>query len=159
MLEKDVLVPSNSAWCSPIVLIKKSDWSPNNLSYRFCVDYRNLNRVTVKDKYPLPLIADLLDRFSGYSWFSTCNLKSGFWQLPLDPASAKKTAFQTNESLYHFATMPFGVVNGTSSFGRLMDMILRSLPCFMNYIDDCIIFSKTLVDHKRDVKTVLQRLN
>ncbi|KAG1062758.1 hypothetical protein G6F42_027352 [Rhizopus arrhizus] len=93
MLKRGAIVPSNSEWCSPVVLIKNSDGS-----FRFRVDYRNLNKVTVKDKFPLPLsISDLLERFQGYKYFTTCDLKSGFWQLLLnkaDDGSAKKTAFQ-----------------------------------------------------------------
>ncbi|CEP12913.1 hypothetical protein [Parasitella parasitica] len=93
MLQNRVIVPSNREWCSPVVLIKKLDGT-----YRFCADdYRKLYKITVKDTHhPLRLISDLLDQPQGYyNWFSTCDLKSGFWQPPLkqDDGSAKKTAF------------------------------------------------------------------
>ncbi|KAG1531351.1 hypothetical protein G6F51_013550 [Rhizopus arrhizus] len=120
MLASKVITPSTSDWCSPVVLIKKPDGS-----FRFCVDYRNLNRVTVKDKFPLPLISDLLERFQGYKYFTTCDLKSGFWQLPLNKrdGSAKKTAFQAGGSLYEWVSMPYGCVNGPPSFSRLMSIV------------------------------------
>lgn len=73
MLKKGVIMPSNCERCSPVVLIKKPDGS-----FRFCVDYRNLNKITVKDKLPLPLISDLLERFQDYTYFTTCGTKSGF---------------------------------------------------------------------------------
>ncbi|KAG0738062.1 hypothetical protein G6F16_010624 [Rhizopus arrhizus] len=93
MLKKKVIVPSTSDWCSPVVLIRKPDGR-----FRFCVDYRGLNKITVKDKYPLPRISELLDKLHGSYYFSTVDLKSGYWQLPLDEKDAKKTAFVANGS-------------------------------------------------------------
>ncbi|KAG1032135.1 hypothetical protein G6F25_011541 [Rhizopus arrhizus] len=155
MLKKGVIVPSSSEWCSPVVLIKKPDGS-----FRFCVDYRNLNKVTVKDKFPLPLISDLLEQLQGYSIFSICDLKSGFWQLPLnkDDGSAKKTAFQANGSLYEWVSMPYGCVNGPASFSRLMTIVLRGLERTIFFCDDVCIFSKNLDQHKQDVARFLDRL-
>ncbi|CEP12473.1 hypothetical protein, partial, partial [Parasitella parasitica] len=140
MLKKGVIVPSNSEWCSPVVLIKKPDGT-----FRFCVDYRKLNKVTVKDKFPLPLISDLLEKFEGYKYFTTCDLKSGFWQLPLNKTdgSAKKTAFQACGSLYEWVSMPYGCVNGPSSFSRLMSIVMKDLPNAVFFCDDACIFSKT----------------
>ncbi|KAG0974626.1 hypothetical protein G6F29_012091 [Rhizopus arrhizus] len=156
MLKKGVIVPSNSEWCSPVVLIKKPDGS-----FRFCVDYRNLNRVTVKDKFPLPLISDLLERFQGYKYFTTCDLKSGFWQLPLNKrdGSAKKTAFQAGGSLYEWVSMPYGCVNGPPSFSRLMSIVCKGLPRTVFFFDDACIFSRTLEEHKQDVDRFLARLD
>lgn len=147
---------SFSEWCSPVVLIKKPDGK-----FRFCVDYRNFNKVTVKDTHPPPLISDLLDQLQGYRWFSTCDLKSGFWQLPLTQSdgSTKKTAFQANGSLYEFTSMPYdGCVNGPSSFTRLMKIVLQGLPRTIFFCDDCCTFSRTLEEHREDVDRLLQRL-
>jgi hypothetical protein len=154
MLEKKVIVASDSDWCSPVVLIKKPDHS-----WRFCVDYRNLNKVTIKDKFPLPNIAEILDQLEGYSWYSTLDLSSGFWQLPLDPSDAKKTAFVACGSLYHFLSMPYGVVNGPPSFSRLMSMVLKGIPHCQWYIDDVIIFSKSYEEHIQDIERILARLD
>ncbi|KAG1001021.1 hypothetical protein G6F27_013266 [Rhizopus arrhizus] len=156
MLKKGVIVPSNSEWCSPVVLIKKPDGS-----FRFCVDYRNLNRVTVKDKFPLPLISDLLERFQGYKYFTTYDLKSGFWQLPLNKrdGSAKKTVFQAGGSLYEWVSMPYGCVNGPPSFSRLMSIVCKGLPRTVFFFDDACIFSRTLEEHKQDVDRFLARLD
>ncbi|SAM02197.1 hypothetical protein [Absidia glauca] len=154
MLEKKVIVPSNSDWCSPVVLIKK----PNG-SYRFCVDYRRLKKVTIKDKYPLPRITELLDKLQGSKYFSTIDLKSGYWQLPMDPKDAKKTAFVADGALYEFTCLPFGVVNGPASFMRFMHGVLRSLNRIMVYLDDVIVFSTSLEQHKADLRQVLDRLD
>lgn len=154
MLKKKVIVPSSSDWCSSVVLIKKPDES-----FRFCVDYRGLNKLTVKDKYPLPRISELLDRLQGSRYFSTIDLKSGYWQLPLDERDAKKTAFMANGSLYEFTCLPFGVVNGPSSFMRFMHTVLRGLPRTMVYLDDVIVFSESEEQHMEDLANVLKRLD
>ncbi|KAG1239029.1 hypothetical protein G6F35_000323 [Rhizopus arrhizus] len=154
MLASKVITPSTSDWCSPVVLITKPDGGK-----RFCVDYRGLNKVTIKDKYPLPRISELLDRLQGSKYFSGIDLKSGYWQLPLDPKDAKKTAFIANGSLYQFTCLPFGVVNGPSSFMRFMHGILRGLPRIMVYLDDIIVYSSSKEQHQQDLRNVLQRLN
>lgn len=120
MLEKKAIVPSNSDWCSPVVLIKKPDDS-----FRFCIDYRKLDSVTIKDKYPLPKIAVILDNLQGSKIFNSIELKSGYWQLPMEPKDRKNTAFIANGALYEFTCLPFGVVNCPSSFMRFMHYVLR----------------------------------
>jgi hypothetical protein len=153
MLEMKVIEPSNSDWCSPVVLIDKPDGSK-----RFCVDYRKLNQVTIKDKYPLPRITELLDKLHGCKYLSTIDLKSGYWQLPLEKNSAKKTAFVANGSLYQFNSLPFGVVNGPSSFMRLMHHILKNMKNTLVYLDDVICFSKTKEEHMEALNNLLSRL-
>ncbi|CEP14754.1 hypothetical protein [Parasitella parasitica] len=140
MLKKKVIVPSNSNWCSPVILIKKPDGT-----FRFCVDYRNLNKVVLR----------------GYKYFSSCDLKSGFWQLPPNDqdGSSKKTAFQANGSLYEFNSLPYGISTGPSSFARLMSIVLKGLPRTINFCDDCLIFSHTYEQHVEDVTRVLERMN
>ncbi|SAL97626.1 hypothetical protein [Absidia glauca] len=153
MLAKKMIVPSTSDWCSPAVLIKKPDGS-----FRFCVDYRRLNKVTIKDKYPLPRINELLDSLQGSKIFSTIDLESGYWQLPMELQDAKKTAFVADGSLYEFTCLPFGVVNGPASFKRFMHGVLRGLGRTMVYLDDVIIYSKSVEQHEQDLRLVLARL-
>ena len=122
MLDAGVMKPSYSPWASPVVLVEKKD-----ASTRFCVDYQRLNAVTKKDTYPLPRIDDTLDQLEGASIFSSLDMASGFWQVPLTDAAKEKTAFVCREGLFEFETMPFGLCNATSTFQRLMDVVLGNL--------------------------------
>jgi hypothetical protein len=136
MLSKGIIEPSNSAWSSPIVLVTKKDGST-----RFCVDYRKLNEVTVKDAYPIPRVDDCLDALSGAKWFNCMDLCSGFWQIEMDKNDKLKTAFSTSSGgLHHFKVMPFGLVNAPSTFQRLMENVLRGLQWVESllYMDDII---------------------
>ena len=113
MLEQGLIEPSTSPWASPIVLTKKKDGS-----WRFCVDYRKLNDVTRKDSYPLPRIDDTLDRLAGMQWFSTLDLKSGYWQVEMEPQDKEKTTFTTGSGLWQFTVMAFGLCNAPATFER-----------------------------------------
>ena len=155
MLAKGVIEDSVSPWSAPIVLVKKKDGST-----RFCVDYRKLNDVTVKDPYPLPRIDDTLDALGGAKYFSTLDLCSGYHQLPMAQADTEKTAFSTPDGHYQFTVMPFGVCNGPSSFQRLMNVVLRGLiwrTCLV-YLDDIIVFSSTFEEHLSRLEEVFKRL-
>ena len=136
MLQQGVIQPSNSPWASPIVLVKKKDGS-----FRFCVDYRKLNAVTRKDAHPLPRVDDLLDSLQGACMFSTLDLRSGYWQISMEPKDREKTAFITPDGLWEFVRMPFGVSNGCATFQRATEIIISGLnyETCLCYFDDVII--------------------
>lgn len=137
MLKRDVIRPSQSPWASPVVLVKKKDGS-----IRFCVDYLRLNKVTRKDVYPLPRIDDALDCLQGAEFFSSLDLRSGYWQVPLADADRPKTAFVTPDGLYEFNVMLFGLCNAPATFERMMDSILRGLKwqICLCYLDDIFFY-------------------
>ncbi len=152
MEDNQIIKPSQSPWAAPIVLVDKKDGSP-----RFCVDYRKLNAVTKKDKYPLPRIDDCL---GGNKYFSTFDLASGYWQIPVNEADQEKTAFISHTGLYEFNVMPFGLVNAPATFQRFMDRCLAGLKwrSLLVYLDDIIVFSKDVQTHLQDLQEVFIRL-
>ena len=155
MLKNDIIQPSNSPWSSPIILVRKRDGST-----RFCIDYRKVNSVTRKDAYPLPRVDDILDTLGGSKWFSTLDLKSGYWQVEVDSSSREKTAFTTSEGLYEFKVMPFGLCNAPATFQRLMNRVLCDVnwvECLV-YIDDTVVIGRTFEQHLSNLGTVLSRL-
>ena len=155
MEEQGIVKPSASLWSSPIVLVPKKDGTT-----RFCIDYRRLNAITKKDVYPLPRVDDILDTLGGCKYFSTLDLSSGYWQIEMDSESAEKTAFSTHCSLFEFMRMPFGLCNGPATFQRLMEIVLAGLEwkCCVVYVDDILVCSKTLEEHKEHLQQVFQRL-
>ena len=155
MLDKGIIEPAYGPWASPVVLVRKKDGR-----VRFCVDYRRLNAVTVKDAYPLPRIDDSLDSMAGAVWFSTMDLASGYWQVEMRTEDREKTAFVTHRGMFQFRVMPFGLCNAPGTFERLMEIIMRGLQwrsCLV-YLDDIIVFSATLAEHRERLEEVLQRL-
>ena len=153
MLKQGIIRPSSSEWASAITLVPKKDGTT-----RFCVDYRALNDITVKDRYPLPLIQDIFDTLGGSSIYSTLDLRSGYWQLPVHPDSVKKTAFACHLGQYEFLRMPFGLTNAPAVFQRAMNQVLASFigKFVLVYLDDVIIFSKSPEEHERHLDQVLQ---
>ena len=154
MIKKGVIEPSCSAWASPIVMVKKKDGSN-----RFCIDYRKLNDITVKDRFPLPRIDDTLDAVSQGLVFSTVDLKSGYWQLGLEKSSADRGAFVSHRGQWQFKVMPFGLTNAPATFQRMMNMLMAGLTaevccCFL---DDVIVFSRSVEEHMWDLGRVLYR--
>lgn len=155
MLEDGIAVPSRSPFASPVTLVSKSDGS-----YRFCIDYRALNAITKRDSYPLPNQDDLLAAFSGFQYFAKLDLKSGYWQIPMVESDREKTAFVTQEGLFEFTVMPFGLCNAPAAFQRAMNESLAGLInriCFC-YIDDLIIGGHTVEELTGNLQAVFQRL-
>jgi len=154
MLRDNVIQPSVSPYASPVVLIPKRDGST-----RFCVDYRKLNAITRKDAHPLPLIQDVFDQVAGSKIFSTLDLRSGYWQVPMESSSIPKTAFTCHLGLFEFVRMPFGLTNAPAIFQRAMNKVLSGLigRCCMVYIDDIVVFSRTPEEHARHLEQVLER--
>lgn len=155
LLDHDVIQPSSSPWASPIVMVRKRCGS-----LRLCIDYRRLNAVTVKDSFPLPRIEDVLDSLAGCQYFSTLDLATGYYQVPMAESDVQKTAFLTPNGLFEFKRMPMGVCNGPACFQRLMSLVLQGLvgdQC-MVYLDDIICFSKDFDDHISSLRSIFTRL-
>lgn len=155
MLAKGWIQPSSSPYSSPVLLVRKktSDW-------HLCVDFRRLNAVTVKNKYPLPLVEELLEELQGAEWFTTLDLCSGFHQIRMAAGDEFKTAFQTHNGHYEYKVMPYGVTRGPGTFQTIMNAILAPLLriCAIVFIDDILIYSKTWADHLQHISQVLQLL-
>ena len=157
MLDAGVIRPSNSPWCNAVVLVRKKD-----RSLRFCIDFRKLNSLTVKDSHPLPCICETLESLAGAAHFLTFDMNSGFWQVPMDEESKQYTAFTLGSmGLYECESMPFGLCNALPTFQRLMQNCLGELNltyCLI-YLDDVIVFSDTPEEHLRRMHVVFNRLH
>ena len=154
MLSSNVIRPSNSPWASLVVMVRKKYGS-----LRFFMDFRQLNAATVNYAHPLPRIDDLLDALHGAKWFSTLDLKSGYWQVPITEQDKAKTAFRTSSGqLFEFSQVPFGLCNAPATFSRLMDRVLAGLhweTCLF-YLDDIIVFSSTWEEHLARLRQVFE---
>ena len=158
MLQTGVIVPSSSPFASPIIMVKKKDGS-----WRLCVDYRHLNLLTLKSKYPLPVIDELLDELTGASWFSKLDLRAGYHQIRLAPGEEYKTAFHTHNGHYEFTVLAFGLTRGPCTFQSVMNDDLAPVlrepnKCVVVFFDDILVFSITLEDHLHHLKQVLDLL-
>ena len=155
LLEKGFIRPSVSPWGAPVLFVKKKDGS-----MRLCIDYRELNRVTVKNKYPLPRIDDLFDQLQGACVFSKIDLRSGYHQLKIKKEDIPKTAFRTRYGHYEFIVMPFGLTNAPAAFMDLMNRVFKDyLDRFVIvFIDDILVYSKSKGEHEEHLRKVLQVL-
>ncbi|KAK9151698.1 hypothetical protein Syun_010007 [Stephania yunnanensis] len=144
-----------SPWGAPILFVKKKDGT-----MRMCIDYRKLNKVTVRNHYPLPRIDDLFDQLKGARFFSKIDLRSGYHQLRIREEDIQKTAFSRRYGLFEFTVMPFGLTNAPTIFMDLMHRVMRPyLDRFVIvFIDDILIYSRTREDHEGHLRTVLTTL-
>ena len=155
LLSRGFVRPSSSPYGSPVLFVKKKEGY-----LRMCVDYRALNKQTVKNTYPLPRIHELLDRLHGATVFSKIDLRSGYHQIRVHEADIYKTAFRTRYGLYEFVVLPFGLCNAPATFMRLMNDIFRDEldHCVLIYLDDICVYSPSVDQHLRDLRTVLEKL-
>lgn len=136
------------------VVVDKKDGSK-----RFCVDFRQLNKITKTNSWPLPLIDDLLDQLGKALYFTSLDLKSGYWQVQIQEQDKEKTTFVCHRGLFEFNVMPFGLCNAPQVFSELMSVVLQGLDSFvLAYLDDILIFSKSIEEHERHLRTVFDRL-
>ncbi|KAJ4820047.1 polyprotein [Rhynchospora pubera] len=155
LLDKGFIRPSTSPWGAPVLFVRKKDGS-----LRLCIDYRELNKVTIPNRYPLPRIDDLFDQLQGSQVFSKIDLRSGYHQLRIRPDDIPKTAFRTRYRHYEFLVMSFGLTNAPAYFMNLMNKVFEEyLDSFVVvFIDDILIYSKSTEDHEHHLRLVLQRL-
>ena len=155
MERHNIIRESTSPYAAPVVMVPKKGGE-----MRFCIDYRQLNKATIKDKYPLPRIDDTIDALHGAKYFSTLDLFSGYWQIEIEEEDKHKTAFVCEYGKYEFNRMPFGLTNAPGTFQRLMNKILKVVlyKSTLVYLDDIIVYSKTIEKHVEDIETVFKLL-
>jgi hypothetical protein len=153
LLDKGYIRPSSSPWGCPSLFMKKKDQS-----FRLCVDYRPLNVITIKNKYPLPCIDILFDQLASARVFSKVNLCSGYYQIKIRPEDVPKTAFSTRYGLYEYLVMSFGLTNAPAHFIYLMNSVfMPELDKFVVvFIDDILIYSKSEEEHAQHLRVILQ---
>ncbi|KAK9075289.1 hypothetical protein SSX86_003612 [Deinandra increscens subsp. villosa] len=155
LLDKGFIRPSSSPWGAPVLFVKKKDGS-----FRMCIDYRELNKLTIKNRYPLPRIDDLFDQLQGSSYYSKIDLRSGYHQLRIHEDDVPKTAFRTRYGHYEFMVMPFGLTNAPAVFMDLMNRVCKPyLDKFVIvFIDDILIYSRSQEEHTHHLKLILELL-
>ncbi|XP_042886053.1 uncharacterized protein LOC122262167 [Penaeus japonicus] len=153
MLRLNVIEPSKSPYCSPVVLVRKAD-----NTFRFCVDFRSLNDVSQFDAEPMPIIDEALGNFVGDKYFTEIDLCKGYWQIPLSERSKPYTAFATNHGLMQFTKMPFGLKTACATFVRLMRKVLIGLRNTDCYFDNVVVHNSNWEDHLVDLESLLKRL-
>jgi hypothetical protein len=155
MMDKGYIQLSVSPWGAPILFLKKKDGT-----LRLCIDYRQLNKTTIKNKYPLLRIDDLFDQLRGASIFSKIELRSGYHQVRIKDEDIHKTTFRTRYGHYEFVVVPFGLTNAPATFMCLMNNVLsKFLDRFvLVFIDDILVYSKNREEHEKHLKLVLQVL-
>lgn len=155
LLAKGFIRPSSSPWGAPVIFVDKKDGTR-----RMCIDYRALNDVTIKNKYPLPRIEDLFDMLRGAIIYSKIDLRSGYHQIKIRKGDIPKTAFTSRYGLYEFLVMSFGLTNAPANFMYLMNKVfMEYLDKFVVvFIDDILVFSRSEEEHEEHLRLVLQKL-
>lgn len=154
MLKHGIIKPSNSPWAAGVTLVPKPDGS-----IRFCVDYRPLNKVTTDMSNPLPHIGDIHDGLQGSEFFTSLDLRSGYWAITLDPRTREKSAFTCHLGLFEFQVMPFGLKNAPSKFQQILQELFREDYKFTKiYLDDIIIHSRTPEEHLLHLRVVFEKI-
>ncbi len=154
MLDNNIIEPSESSWCSPIVVIPKPGGA-----IRLCVDYRKVNAVTKSDSYPIPRIDDYIDRVGNPKYVSKIDLLKGYWQVPLSERAKEISGFTTPSGFYQFRVTPFGMKNSPATFQRLANKVIEGLDFLVAYIDDILVFSNTWDDHCTHLEKIFSRLS
>ena len=153
LLDQGYIQPSVSPWSIPVLFAKKKDGT-----LRMCINYRGLNQCTIKNKYPIPRIDELLDRLNGSSIYTKIDLKSGYYQIRIKEEDIPKTGFNTRYGHYEFTVIPFGLTNAPITFNCLMsDILSKQLDEYvLVFFDDILVYSKNTKDHKHHAQKVLE---
>ena len=158
MLRNNIIEESSSPWTSPMMIVKQKA-RDGKVKFRFVIDMRKLNDITIKDAFPLPRIDQTLDALGGAVYLSVVDAARGFFQVPLNERDREKTAFVANNKLYQFRVMSLGLANAPSTYSRLMDLVLNGLTyryCLV-YLDDTIIYSKSFDEHLKHLVEIFDR--
>lgn len=158
LAEQGLIRASRSQWNSPLLLVKKRTDDPIVKKWRLCVDYRKLNEITKKIVTPIPRIADILEKLGRSRWYSTLDLASGYWQVPIRDKDRCKTAFTAGNKSYEWLRCPFGLTTAPGTFVELMRVVLEGLENVLTYLDDIVVFSNTLEEHIVALDRVFERM-